>query len=139
MNGVTRWRGPTLSLPVERDSILDQPVSTNQYISTNGVIAIEGVTVLLQHYNCFLIFFVEKNYRNRTCHLSLPECAIHAVSCEGATTLLSLCGRVAPPALVQQRPLLFVWNQHHLTVVEGHWFRHSSGCGVLSLVFWSVL
>lgn len=47
MNGVTRWQGPTLSLPVERDSILDQPVSTDQYISTNGVIAIEGVTVLL--------------------------------------------------------------------------------------------
>lgn len=139
MNRVTRRWGPTLSLPVERDSILDQFVSADQYKSTNGVIAIGGVTVLQYHYNCFLICFVEENQKNRTCHLSLPECAIQAVSCEGATTLLSLCGCVAPPALMQQRPLLFVWNQHHLPKAEGHRFKHSSGCGVLSLVFWSVL
>ncbi len=47
MNGVTRWRGPTLSLPTERDSILDQSDSTDQYISTNIAFAIEGATVLL--------------------------------------------------------------------------------------------
>lgn len=61
MNRVTRWWGPTLSLPVERDSILDQFVSADRYKSTNGVIAIGGVTVLLYHYDCFLICFVEKN------------------------------------------------------------------------------
>lgn len=51
MSAATRWRSLTLSLPVERDSILDQCVSADQYPLTNGVIAIEGVTGLLLHYN----------------------------------------------------------------------------------------
>lgn len=52
VNAATRWRSVTLSLPVERDSILDQSVSADQYQSTNGGIAIEGVIVLLSHFNC---------------------------------------------------------------------------------------
>lgn len=52
----TRWRSPTLSLPIERDSVLDQSVSSYQYKSMNGVIAIEGVAVLLLHSNRFVTF-----------------------------------------------------------------------------------
>lgn len=51
MSAATRWRSLTLSLPIERDSMLDQSVSADQYPLTNGVIAIEGVTVLLPHSN----------------------------------------------------------------------------------------
>lgn len=70
MNAATRWCSLPLSLPIERDSILDQSISTDQQKSISGVIAIEGVTVLLLHYNCFVTFSQRKKTRETECAIS---------------------------------------------------------------------
>lgn len=110
MNAVTRWRGPTLSLPVERDSILDQSVSTDQYKSKIDVIAIEGVTLLLLHFNLFCNIFVEKQnvpflspwMCNTSCFLW--RCNYIAVTpwscsstCPGVIAPSTVCMELAPP------------------------------------------
>lgn len=46
-SAATRGRHLTRPLPVERDSILEQTCSGDQFKSIRCVIAIEGVTVLL--------------------------------------------------------------------------------------------
>lgn len=74
MTTAPRGRSLTRSLPVERDSILD------------------GSCCASAAFQLFINLFVDKkrNKKNRMCHFFLPECAIQAVSREGATTLPSL-------------------------------------------------
>lgn len=120
MYAATRWRSWTLSLCVERDSILDQSESTDQQKSMRGVIAIEGVTVLLLQYNCFITFLQRKTRETECAIFFSLNVQYELFSCEGATT--HCCHSVVVQLHLPRcnnALSCFVWNYHRLTQVEG--------------------